>query len=108
MVDCEDCHGSVAIPQATIAEGFQQDADVWDSVELLMECLVIDLLLKDPPYPFGIREALPHGADWWFARACGLALEGSKAGGSRINGLPRDRSRMRSTARALGRRTINS
>ena len=38
-----------------------------------MECVVIDLLLKDPPYPFGIREAPPHGADWWFARACGLA-----------------------------------
>ena len=54
--------------------------DIWDTVELVMECVVIDLLLKDPPYPFGIREAPPHGADWWFARACGLALEGSKAG----------------------------
>jgi hypothetical protein len=80
VVACYDYHGSVAISQATIAESFQQDADIWDTVELVMECVVIDLLLKDPPYPFGIREAPPHGADWWFARACGLALEGSKAG----------------------------
>ena len=80
MVACKDHHGPVAIPQATIAEILQQDAEVWDAVELLMERVVIDLLLKHPPYPFSIREAPPQGANWWFARAGSLPLQGSKAG----------------------------
>ena len=77
---CLESAVSVTFGVTRFTQSFQQDADIWDTVELVMECVVIDLLLKDPPYPFGIREAPPHGADWWFARACGLGLEGSKAG----------------------------
>jgi hypothetical protein len=61
---------------------FQQDAEVWEVVELTMKDVVSDLLLEHPPHPLDICAALPFavGSGLRFSGTCGLAHERSKPG----------------------------
>lgn len=79
---CQGYHRSVAVQQATVAEVFQQDAEVWEVVELTMKDVVSDLLLEHPPHPLDICAALPFavGSGLRFSGTCGLAHERSKPG----------------------------